>query len=299
MKMTRNQVSGVAEVCLSIWSTWTGCTFPVWHWDNKLCSDGSVWLNKFWKLWWMLKSADLSLNINLWSISCATSIFVSFHFSSNWSDFGIITSKCWSFFAGSIFGRTYCFQADNAPRNLVNLLNNSYTGKPTEEIDGLVCSHCSLEASLRWSLNLGKCHVRLLPCGTSQFVFFLPWNFSPMFFFFSRKIDDDDDDDDDDVFSHHLGIRRIKVEPCWNPAARFLRSERAIALPASLKPSALPTVLPNTSMLRDWKHYDQPQLLQQCLGQGGMSLVIEVCSCTSFLPQTGANLGLYEIYIDI
>jgi len=33
--------------------------------------------------------------------------------------------------------------------NLVNLLNNSYTGKPTEEIDGLVCSHCSLEASLR------------------------------------------------------------------------------------------------------------------------------------------------------
>lgn len=67
----------------------------------------------------------------------------------------------------------------------MNLLNNSYTGKPTEEIDGLVCSHCSLKASLRWSLNLG-CHVQLLP-----------WNFTKCSLhgtfpnvFFSRKTDD-------------------------------------------------------------------------------------------------------------
>ena len=66
---------------------------------------------------------------------------------------------------GSIFGRINSFKQTTkenrcALRNLVNLLNSSYTGKPTEEIDGLVCSHCSLEASLRWSLNLGN--VRLL-----------------------------------------------------------------------------------------------------------------------------------------
>ncbi|CAL1144751.1 unnamed protein product [Cladocopium goreaui] len=36
--------------------------------------------------------------------------------------------------------------------NLVNLLGSSYGGKPTEEIDGLVCDRCSLEASLRRAL---------------------------------------------------------------------------------------------------------------------------------------------------
>lgn len=36
-----------------------------------------------------------------------------------------------------------------APRNLVNLLGSSYSGKATEEIAGLLCNRCSLQASLR------------------------------------------------------------------------------------------------------------------------------------------------------
>eukprot|EP00438_Fugacium_kawagutii_P024198 Skav213520 [mRNA] locus=scaffold656:169229:186189:+ [translate_table: standard] len=57
----------------------------------------------------------------------------------------------------------------DAPRSLVNLLGSAFSGKATEEIDGLLCDRCSLEASLRALVTAGRTARPMLGSGDSIF----------------------------------------------------------------------------------------------------------------------------------